>query len=784
MFKHNLLIAFRNFKRFKSSFFINLTGLSTGLACAMLIYLWVNDELNMNKFHEKDSQLFQVMEHQQYAEDIMTTSSTPGILSEALIEEYPEFRYATTTSWIDTYTLTAEDRNVKADGFYVGKDYFNIFSYNLIQGDEDQVLADKKSIVISEELAMKLYDTTDDIIGKPVEFQHEKTFLISGIFKGTPRNSSFQFDFVLTFEEYKDNNSWLENWGSNGPPTYVILEDEVDPDQLSEKIEDFVTSKGQQTNVRLFLKPYSERYLYGRYENGVQAGGRIEYVRLFSIIAVFILIIACINFMNLSTARASRRAREVGIKKAVGARQGSLIFQFLGESIVITLISLIIASLVVLLFLPQFNQITDKEITLQPDVTVILWLIGFSLFTGLLSGSYPALYLSGFKPVAVLKGEVRGSLGELWARRGLVIFQFTLSVILIVAVLVIFKQLEYVQTKNLGYNKENIIYFTSEGRVDENRETFLSEIKNIPGVVNASSLGHSLVGRNNNTSGLNWEGKNPDDKILFENVRVNYDLLETLEIEMIKGRSFSREFSTDTTKIIFNETAIDILGFEDPIGKVVRLWDQYDLEIIGVAKDFHFQSLHENVNPLFFLIDTDYNWNIMARIEAGKEKQTLEKLQAFYVDFNPGFTFEYNFLDVQFQKQYAAEQRVATLSKYFAGFAILISCLGLFGLAAFTAERRLKEIGIRKALGSSVTNIIILLTGDFTRLVFVSIVIALPVSYLLVSIWLDRFAYRIELGVWFFVGAGLIAMLIAWLTVGTQAVKAAKVNPTKCLRNE
>ena len=352
------------------------------------------------------------------------------------------------------------------------------------------------------------------------------------------------------------------------------------------------------------------------------------------------------------------------------------------------------------------------------------------------------------------------------------------------AVLVIFKQIEYVQTKNLGYNKENIIHFSSEGRVDDNKETFLSEIKNIPGVVNASSIGHSLVGRQNNTSGLNWEGKNPDDKILFENVRVGYDLLETLDIEMVEGRTFSREFSTDSTKIIFNETAIDILGFDDPIGKVVRLWDQHDLEIVGVVKDFHFQSLHENVNPLFFWISPQYTWNIMVRIEAGKEKETLERLQAFYVDFNPGFTFEYNFLDVQFQKQYAAEQRVATLSKYFAGFAILISCLGLFGLAAFTAERRLKEIGIRKALGSSVTNIIFLLTGDFTRLVFVSIVIALPVSYLLVSSWLNRFAYHINLGAWFFVGAGLIALLIAWFTVGTQAVKAAKVNPTKCLRNE
>ena len=784
MLRHNLLLSFRSFKKYKNSFFINLIGLSSGLACTMLIYLWVNDELSVDKFHEKGHRLYQVMEHQQYAEEIMTTTSTPGILSEALVEEFPEFEYAATASWVSSSTLSIDNLNVKGDGLHVGKDYFNIFTTPLIEGDPDQVLADKNSIVISEELAYKLFNTTENIIGKRVEYQHEKSFLVSGIFENIPASSSYQFDFLLSFEQFKDDNKWVLEWGNNGPRTFATLTEGSDPELVNQKIADFIKTKEEQSNVTLFLKPFSERYLYGRYENGKQSGGRIEYVRLFSIIAVFILVIACINFMNLSTARASRRAREVGIKKSVGAQQRSLIFQYIGESMLMTLLSLVIAIAIVLLFLPKFNEITDKQIVIQFDIGQIMLFVVMGLLTGLVSGSYPALYLSGFRPVAVLKGEIRGSLGELWARRGLVIFQFTLSVILIVSVLVIYKQIQYVQTRNLGYNKDNVVYFPTEGKLKENLETFLSELKDVPGVVNASSIGHGLIGRQSNTSGLNWEGKNPDDRILFENVRVNYGMVETAGIEIIEGRSFSRDFSTDTTKIIFNETAIKVMGLKDPIGKVIRLWDEHDMEIIGVAKDFHFESLHEVVNPLFMKLDTKYTWNIMARIEAGREKETLEGMEDLYKIFNPGFAFDYKFLDERYQRQYRAEQRVASLSRYFAGFAIIISCLGLFGLAAFTAQRRLKEIGIRKVLGSSVANIVYLLSRDFTLMVLISILIALPASYLMLRTWLDRFAFRIDLEIWFFLFAGLIALIIAWLTVGSQALKAANINPTECLKDE
>lgn len=784
MLKHNIILIYRNFLRAKGFFLINLFGLSTGLACTLLIYLWVRDEIRTDKFHDKDNRLFQVMEHQQYADEIMTTTSTPGILAETLKEEVPEIEYAATTTWVNSFTLSVKEHNVKAEGFYVGADFFTIFSFPLVQGNPEKVLTDKTSIVISHELAIKLFSTAEDAIGKTVELQHEKSFQITGVFKKVP-TSSQQFDFVLSFEAFKDDNEWVLSWGNNGPPTYVILREGSVAEDVSEKIKDFVKNRNEQSNVTLFLKPFSERYLYGRYENGKPAGGRIEYVKLFSIIAVFILLIACINFMNLSTARASRKAKEVGIKKSIGAQRQSLVIQYISESMVTATLSLLVALTVVYLLLPAFNLLTDKHIVFTLfDSELLLWLLGITIFTGLLAGSYPAIFLSGFKPATVLKGELKGSWGELWARKGLVVFQFFLSVILIVSVLVIFKQIEFVQTKNLGYKKDNLIRIPIEGKVEASLETFLNEVKKVPGVVDASSMGHSLLGRNNNTSGLEWDGKNPDDLILFENIRVNYDMIETLGVEFVEGRSFSREHSTDTSAIIFNEAAIRVMGLKEPVGKVIKLWDQYNLEIIGVVKDFHFQSLHEVVNPLFFVLNPKNTWNVMIRLEGGKEQETLKSLGELYSTFNPGFTFEYTFQDVDYARQYSAEQRVASLSGYFAAFAILISCLGLFGLAAFTAERRLKEIGIRKALGSSSSNIVLLLSGDFTRMVLLSIALGLPVSYWLLNEWLQRFAFHIELTPWYFVTAGVIAMLIAWLTVASQAIRAANVNPVQCLRSE
>jgi len=786
MFRHNLLLTYRTFLRYKMSFFINLIGLSTGLACALLIYLWVHDELSVDKFHEKDARLYQIMEQGRTSEGIWTGNYTAGLLAETLAEEMPEVEYAVASRLRrENKTLSVENTHIKATVLYANQDFFNTFSYGLIQGDKDQVLTDKSFVVISEELAMNLFNTTENVIGKVIIFEHDRQFQVSGVFKGTPANSSMQFDFVLSFEVYKEIDPNVLNWSYNLATVYVVLREGTDIEEFNDKIANLEKSKRDDSNSTLLARPYSEGYLYGNYKNGVQVGSRIEYVRLFSIIAIFILLIACINFMNLSTAKASRRLKEVGVKKAIGADRKTLVYQYLGEAMLMAFLSLTIACLLVVLFLPQFNQITGKQLVLSFDVTLILTVLGITLFTGLVAGSFPALYLSGFNSVTILRGKLNTSIGEVWTRKGLVVFQFALSIILIVGVLVVYKQIEYVQTKNLGYDKDNILYFEIEGRVEENLETFLSEVRNMSGIVNASSIGQNIVGSGLNSFSIDdWEGK-PEDKIFpsFEMRPVTYDMIEMLDIEMVAGRTFSRNFSAEDSKIIFNEAAIEMMGLEDPIGKVITIQGT-QLEIIGVTKNFHFASLHEEVSPLFFVLRPSWTNKIMAKIEAGRERETIEQLQQFYQEYNPGFPFAYQFLDQDYQTLYAAEQRVSTLSKYFAALAILISCLGLFGLATFTAERRLKEIGIRKILGATDLGIVRLLSGDFTKMVLVAIVIALPISFFIAKNWLEGFAYRIDLEWWFFAGAGLLALLIAWFTVGLQTVKAARVNPTECLKDE
>ena len=791
MLRHNFLIIFRGLSRFKRTFAINLVGLSTGLACALLIYLWVNDELSVDKFHAKDEQLYQIMTNMQDNAGMTTIVDTPGPLAQMLTEELPEIEYAACVAppnWrgFDGFILTIDEQNIKASGEYAMKDYFNIFSYGLIQGNANDVLTDKNSIVLSDELAMKLFNTTENVVGKTIELNHERECVVSGVFKKVPATSSVRFDFVLPFDAYLDVAPWYKDWNNWGPHTYLVLREGTDIATFNAKIKDFfqVKLEGDENSPKLFATRYSDNYLHGNFENGVQSGGRIAYVKLFSAIGLFILVIACINFMNLSTARAGVRLKEVGVKKALGAGRKRLAVQFIGESMFMTFLSLLVAVMLVGLVLPQFNLITGKELTLtlKPELVAVLAVI--TIITGLVAGSYPAIFLSGFNPITVLKGRLKSSSAEIWIRKGLVAFQFTLSIILIVSVLVVYKQIEFVQNTNLGYNKDNVIYFDVEGRVKENTETFLSEMRRIPGIQHAASTTSDMTGHNWSV-GFDWEGKVTEDKARAELMAVNPDFLETLGLEMNGGRFFSRDFGNDTTRVVVNEAAAKLMGFDNAVGKHVK--GLGGLEIIGVVKDFHLESFHEEVKPQLFMLHRKHFAPaslIMARIEAGREKETVERLDTFYKTYNPGFPLDYTFLDDDYQALYASEQRVSTLSKYFAGLAILISCLGLFGLAAFTAQRRIKEIGIRKVLGSSNFGIVRLLSADFTKTVLIAIMIALPLSYFITSKWLAGFVYRIDLAWWFFAGSGCLALLIALFTVALQTVRTSRVNPTECLKQE
>ncbi|NQX41134.1 ABC-type transport system, involved in lipoprotein release, permease component [Pedobacter steynii] len=790
MFQHHLLLIYRNFKRYKSSFLINLFGLSAGLCCALMIYLWVADELAMDKFHANSGRLFQVMENETTEDGINTGDGTSGLLAESLAKEMPEVTMAVTTTptyWLEASKVyIANGRGIKAAGKFVSPDFLKAFSYPLIAGNIDQVLREKNNIVISEELAKKLFQTTD-VVGREIlwansELKGENHALISGVFKNVPDHSSDHFDYLVPLEVLMANSNYVK-WGNHGPNTFVVLKDGTDPDEFSKKIKDYMVGKGQNFR-KLFIRPYADGYLYGKYENGVMTGGRIDYVQLFSLIAVFILVIACINFMNLSTAKASRRMKEVGIKKVMGASRKSLILQYMSESVLLTFLALFLALLGVELFLPQFNAITDKHLALNFSLDMVLTFLGIALFTGLLSGSYPALYLSGFNPAAALKGKLGNTLSELWTRRGLVVFQFTLSVILIVSVFVVYKQIEFVQTKSPGFKKDNVLYFETEGRVKGNINSFLSEVKKIPGVLHAGGMDRNFLGDLSATTGdFQWEGRNPKEQVKFQKGRIGSGLIETLGMTMADGRSFSDQYGSDSAKVLINEAGIKVMGLKNPVGKIFGLWGK-DYQIIGVVKDFNFESLHKEVKPMFFRFEANELTRVMIKIKSGAEKQTVADLQQLYKNFNPGFVLDYRFLDQDFQAQYVSEQRVAILSRYFSALAVLISCLGLFGLATFTAERRLKEIGIRKVLGASELSLVVILSKDFTKPVIGAILIALPVSYIMTKYWLNTFAYRIELQIWYFVAAGLLALLISWLTVAIQSIKAAAADPVKCLKAE
>ncbi|PSL48017.1 FtsX-like permease family protein [Chitinophaga niastensis] len=792
MFKYNISIIWRNLLKDRQFTILNLLGLSTGLACSLFIWLWISDELNVDKYNEKDPQLYQVMANQKADGGIKTMPATPGLLAKSLGEEIPEVEHAVSVlpaSWFPYKGILSNgDTHIKASGQYVGKDYFNVFTCHLIAGNKDQVLTDKSFVVISEELAKKLFHTTENIVGKSLKWDQQEfggLFTISGIFKKNPSSATDQFDLLFNYSLFLEKRPELLQWGNNDPSTYVIVKNGTNIDLLNNKMKGFVQQKDKDAASSLFLTRFSDRYLHGNYENGVQAGGRITYVKLFSIIAILILMIACINFMNLSTAKASRRMKEIGIKKVMGASRGGLILQYLGESTLMAFLSLFVAIILIFFLLPVFNEIAGKQLSLHVNSMLISVVLGITILTGLLAGSYPAFYLSRFNPLKVLKGKLNTSFGELLIRKGLIVFQFTLSVLFIAAVLIVYKQLNYIQSKNLGYNRDNIIHFEIPLAMDtvkmNNAIAFVNELKNIPGVINTSSYYHNLLGDHGGTSALEWPGKNKNTNIDFSNLEVGYNFLETAGINIKEGRNFSGNVNSHK-EIILNETAIKSMGLKDPVGKTIQLWGE-QRQIVGIAADFNFESLYQTVKPCFFQVFPVMP-NVIVKINGNMEQQTIEKIKQSYLAFNHGMAFDYRFLDDDYQALYSSEKRVGILSRYFAGLAIIISCLGLFGLSAFTAQRRQKEISIRKVVGASISSVAFLVSKEFFKLVLIAVVLAFLLVWWLMNNWLNYFAYRIHIGFDIFLITAATITIITLLTVSFQAIKAALANPVKNLRTE
>jgi len=790
MIKNYFKIAWRNLLHNKTFSLINIFGLALGMTCSLLIMLWLKDELKKDRFHANDKRLFRVMENQYYSGDISTFSASPGILAENIVKDIPEIEMASQILWEEEPLFTVNDKFDKEKGRYVQKDFLRMFSYKLEKGDPNTALARPDAVVISKKLADK-YFKGEDPIGKMIKIDSKESVVVTGVLEEIPELSSLTFDFLMSYDIWFKRNDWAKEWGNNGPRCAVMLKKNTSVDKVNAKIKNYIKTKNKDSNVELFLQNYGESYLYSNWENGKQAGGRIENVRIFSFVAVVILLIACINFMNLATARSLRRAREIGVRKVVGAGKRQLIAQFIGESMFVSFLAILISLLIVVLILPSFNALTEKQLAIDlTDPMFVLILLGLMVVTGVISGSYPALFMSTLKPIVVLKGILKFKSGATLFRKGLVVSQFVLSIILILGMIVVYRQIDYIHNKNLGFSKEDLLYMPLEGGLGKNYMAFKDELLKQPGIKNVTSAQSSPIEVGSSTQGVRWPGKDTTKLILFSNNPITYDYVKTMGIELIAGRDFDPSFSLDTMNYLVNEAAARKIGYKDPVGKELTMWGDKG-SIIGLMKDFHHNSLKVPIEPLILRLfkgswvkEGGYWGNVIIRTEKGKTKQAIASMESTFRKFNPGFPFRYYFTDDEIMKNYKAEYTTSKLSRYFAFLAIFISCLGLFGLVTFTAEQKTKEIGIRKVLGASVTGIVRMLSKDFLKLVLIAAAIAFPVAWWLMNKWLQDFEYRIQIGWWVFIVAGVAAILIALLTISFQSIKAALANPVKSLRTE
>jgi ABC-type antimicrobial peptide transport system permease subunit len=790
MFKNYLKIAFRNLQKNKAFSLINIMGLALGLVCSLLIMLWVNDEYHVDAFHKNGAQLYSVYERQNHDGQWSAFHGTPGVMADEMKRVLPEVQYASNFAWNELNTFEANNKILKQSGNHAGRDFFKMFSYPLLEGSPITALQTPSDIAISKRMAEDFFGSPAEAIGKTIRCQNKTDFKITAVFDDVPENSTAKFDYILNWQSFLENNGWAKEWGNNGPPCYLMLRKDANPEAFESKIVRFLDNynKDQTPNdyIRLGIQRYGDIYLHSNFDkNGNISGGRIQYVRLFSIVAVFILLIACINFMNLTTARSVKRAKEIGVRKVVGAIRAALVRQFMSEAMLIVMLSIVVALVIVMLVLPQFNHLTGKHI-LMPFDSAFFWvsIAGLLLTTGFISGSYPALYLSSFKPVRVLKGLPKFSKTALWFRKGLVVFQFMLSIILIIGTIVVKEQVRYIQTMNLGYDRENLIYIPLEGDLTGKYELFKNQVQNMAGIQNVTRMTQNPTQIQNGTGGVEWEGKDPTSGVEFTWSMVGYDFTRTLHTKMIQGRDFSKDFATDSVGYILNETALKITGYKNPLGKPFTFWGKKGT-IIGVLKDFHFNSVHAPINPLVVSLGENIDWGeALVRTKAGQTKQALASLEKVCKELNPKFPFTYKFSDEEYQNLYANEQVVDQLSNYFSILAIFISCLGLLGLVMFSAEQRTKEFGIRKVLGASPGILFSLLSREFLLLVLIALAIASPIAWLAMNKWLQDYQYRINITWSMFVIAGLFALVIALLTVSFQAIKSAVANPVKSLRTE
>jgi ABC-type antimicrobial peptide transport system permease subunit len=785
-------IAVRRLVKEKGFSIINIFGLALGMACTLLILLWVRDERSVDKFHANSARLYWIYEKTFDEGKLGGGYGTRGDMAEEFKRRVPEVEMTTGFAWQETHTFSVGTKALKMDGNSAGADFFKMFSYPLVEGTAGEALKTPLSIAISRRMADAFFGGPAVAIGKTLRYENRLDLRVSAVFENLPAIASEKFEFLLNWNIFQDDKPWTKEFGNTGPRVAVLLRPGANADLVNKKIRrfffDFFGSQNPQHYRELAIAPFSGAYLHSSFnEKGEPGGGRIEYVRLFSLIALFILLIAAINFMNLTTARSMKRSKEIGVRKVMGALRLALIRQFIGEAVLIAAVSAVLALVFVMLALPAFNGLTGKYIVL-PWESSGFWLaiVALVIVTGVLSGSYPALYLSGFKPILVLKsGLFKGGSGSGWVRKGLVVFQFSLSIILIIATMLIAKQVTYVQNADLGYNRNSLFYIPLEGVLPDKLDMLIAEASKTPGIASVTPLSQEPTNIENLDGGIIWDGEDPNATPMFTKLGVGYDYVKTMGLRIVAGRDFSRQFATDSTNYILNETAAREMGFKDVIGRGFT-FHRHRGKIIGVVQDFHFQSMHETIRPLVvrMAINDHDLWSLVVRAEPGKTREALAGLEKIVRGLNPSFPFTYKFSDEQYRRLYASEQVIGSLSAVFSVLAIAISCMGLLGLSLFTAEQRAKEIGIRKVLGASSVSLFSLLSREFLVLVVVAFLVAAPLAAWAMNKWLEQFAYRTPVSAWVFAVSGLLAVAVALATVCFQSVRAARANPIGALRSE
>ncbi len=786
MLKNYIKIAFRNLFRNKGFSLINIGGLAIGMASAILILLWVQNEISYDRFHEKNSRLYEVWENNISDGALQTGLATPQLMGPALKNDYPEIESTARISWDQSILFGYGDKHIKATGTWADPSFLTMFSFPLLMGDAKTALNDPHSLVITEKLSKKLFGD-ENPIGKVVKFDNSENFIVTGLLKDLPNNTDFDFEF-LESATFMESKGYMDaDWTDVSIRTFVLLKPNTRLAEVNSKIKNIVLKySGGRSKDESFLYPVSRLRLYSKFVEGKPNGGRVETVRLFTLIALFILLIACINFMNLSTARSEKRAKEVGIRKVAGALKKSLVAQFLIESIIISAIAGVFALIIVQLSLPSFNQLTQKQLYID-YTNFYFWLIsiGFVLFTGLLAGSYPAFFLSNFKPVAVLKGTFKKVNALVTPRKILVVSQFTFAIILVISTLIIVQQIKYAQERNAGYDKNNLAYIFIEGDIPKNYHLIKNDLMNSGTAIAVSQTMAPLTQSWSSGMSLNWQGKDPNTRPTFDRSTTDGGIVKTAGLELVQGRDIDiNKYPTDSTACIINESAAKLMNFKNPIGQLV-FDDPINWHIVGVIKDFILQSPYDKTRPIIFK-GPRYGSNVM-NIKFNNKYTTAQNLastEKILKKYNPAYPFEYHFIDEEYAKKFSDQQLIGTLAGLFAGLTIFISCLGLFGLATYMAESRIKEVGVRKILGASVSNIAALLSKDFVTLVIISIFIASPIAWYFMKQWLISFDYRIQISWYVFALAGFTAIIIAIVTVSFQAIKAAIANPVKSLRTE